>query len=295
MAFAATRRCCQRQRMWYNPTQVHFAPWGDGEEVIKRVVGNRCVCGGDGAGHACARGRASVPVWAWRGRTLTVPAWQWFHRDMWLGGISTLCRPSRLRFCHLPSEGRSTHSPAPHTPYDGHTSRILLLTYPQAEVTGLWTSLISTLGDERCTLSKTVIACPELPDLNEFRGACVGGRKPPCAPLLLLLLMMVVVVHKVAHRVSRWADALSSFIRWLAFNPRTHTRARAPQGSTGACGTFSGTGTTPSSSPLAGEAASTWPRCVSTHDTHGTATKPPPCLVLSRPLVIPPLWSLQHR
>lgn len=56
-------------------------------------------------------------------------------------------------------------------------SKVLLMTYPQAEVTGLWTSLISTLGDERCTLSKTVIACPELPDLNEFRGACAWGRR----------------------------------------------------------------------------------------------------------------------
>lgn len=68
MAFAATRRCCQR--MWHNPTHVHFAPWGDGEEVIKRVVGNRCVLGVViGGEHAFdAVGRADTP-WLGRGPT----------------------------------------------------------------------------------------------------------------------------------------------------------------------------------------------------------------------------------
>lgn len=38
-------------------------------------------------------------------------------------------------------------------------------------MTGLWTSLISTLGDTKSrSLSRMFIAAPELPDLNEFRG-----------------------------------------------------------------------------------------------------------------------------
>jgi hypothetical protein len=43
MAFAATRRGCQR--FWHNPTAVHFAPWGDYEQVIQSVVAKRCVRG----------------------------------------------------------------------------------------------------------------------------------------------------------------------------------------------------------------------------------------------------------
>lgn len=42
MAFA-TRRSCQR--FWHNPTAVHFAPWGDYEQVIQSVVAKRCVRG----------------------------------------------------------------------------------------------------------------------------------------------------------------------------------------------------------------------------------------------------------
>ena len=43
MAFTATRRGCQR--FWHNPTAVHFAPWGDYEQVIQSVVAKRCVRG----------------------------------------------------------------------------------------------------------------------------------------------------------------------------------------------------------------------------------------------------------